>query len=281
MMKGWMKKIRKQSFALVMLLLIVLVMPLSVLAAGKTLGEVVETATVAGSSYGYVFDKAGLLTDTEKANLESRIEQISAEKQVAIVILTVDDAEGKSQVAVADDFYDQNGFGYGGSQGPGILYLIDMDNRQLHISTAGTAITYFTDARIDKILDDAQPEVVDGDYGASCDAFLDGVEKYMNLDPNAKEPMGVFGVLVRLLIAIAAGGVVTFLMVHQSGGKVTVNANNYFVSSSANLLDKKDVFRNRTVSRRVIPKDNDNDGGGSSTHTSSGGVSHGGGSRGF
>ena len=52
-----------------------------------------------------------------------------------------------------DDFYDEHDFGIG-SRRSGALLLIDMDNREAYISTKGYAITLYSDARIEAMLDD-------------------------------------------------------------------------------------------------------------------------------
>ena len=88
-----------------------------------------------------VYDNAGLLTDTQEAILQAESLRVAQAKSVDVILLTVADAGGKSAMEVADDFYDQNGFGYDAPNGTGILMLIDMDNREAWISTSGAAIT--------------------------------------------------------------------------------------------------------------------------------------------
>ncbi|MBP5793935.1 MAG: TPM domain-containing protein, partial [Spirochaetaceae bacterium] len=65
------------------------------------------------------------------------------------VIVTTSDAQGKSAEAYADDFYDENDFGTGSGK-DGVLFLIDMDNRKIHVSTSGSMIDYLEDWRIEK-----------------------------------------------------------------------------------------------------------------------------------
>lgn len=237
-----------------------------------------------------VFDTAELFSDQEAAQLETAIAEVKADKEVDIVILTIDNADGKSAQTYADDFYDNGGFGFGGVEGPGILYLIDMDNRRMEISTAGTASTYFTDDRIETMLDKIYNDVSDGNYYDSGKTFIKYVGLIMNLPPGEKipnQPMTWVHILLCLVAALIIGTIIVLIMLLPSlrGGKVTVSGNNYFVNSSANIKNRQDIFVNKTVTRRHIerPKNNGGGGGGgfSSTRTGSSGRSHGGGGRSF
>jgi len=235
-----------------------------------------------------VFDMAELFSEEEAARLETSIAEVKADKEVDIVILTIDHADGKSAKAYADDFYDNGGFGYGGIDGPGILYLIDMDNRRMEISTAGTAITYFSDERIEMILDKVYNDVSDGNYYESGKTFIKYVGLIMNLPPGEalpNQPITWVHVLICLAAALIVGTIIVFVMLLPSlrGGKITVSGNNYFMDSATNVRNRQDIFVNKTVTRRRIetPKNNGGGGGGSTTRTSSSGRTHGGGGRSF
>lgn len=232
-----------------------------------------------------VFDDAGLLTDEEEQKLQEKIDKMIDEEKTDIIILTTYFEPGSNSLSSANDFYESRNFGYEEDMGTGVMFVVDMENRQITVYTSGDAITYFTDQRIDTILDDVYSDVKDGDYYGGCKTFLKYVDRYMYLDSGAREPMTAVGVLVRLLISIGLGGVIVVPLVYRSGGKVTVNAANYFVNNSAHINHQNDFFMRKAVSTRVIPKNNNHSGGGrsggSTVHTSSSGHSYGGGSRGF
>ena len=63
------------------------------------------------ASSNHLVDNAGLLTDTEAANLEAKLSQISDRHNVDIVIVAVDSTDGKSPMDFADDYYDYIGYG--------------------------------------------------------------------------------------------------------------------------------------------------------------------------
>ena len=230
-----------------------------------------------------VFDDAGLLTDQEEQKLQDKIDKVIDKEKTDVIILTTYFEHGSNSLSSANDFYESGKFGYEEDLGTGVMFVIDMENRQITVYTSGDAITYFTDRRIDTILDDVYSDVKDGDYYESCKTFLKYVERYMYLDPGAREPMTAMGVLIRLLISVGVGALIVIPLVYRSGGKVTVNATNYFVSNSAHVNQENDYFVRKAVTTRVIPKNNNHSGrgGGSTVHTSSSGHSYGGGSRGF
>ena len=91
------------------------------------------------------------------------------------VIVTTEENSDSAQV-FADGFYMEGGFGTG-SDHSGILFLIDMGNRELYISTNGQMIRYMTDSRIDDVLDDVYNYAADADYYGAAAAFLTDTEK--------------------------------------------------------------------------------------------------------
>lgn len=239
-----------------------------------------------------VFDKAGLLSSSEEESLEQLLTSYIEETRTDLVILTTDDAEWKTSEAYADDFYDNGNFGYDGPQGTGVLFLIDMDNREIYISTCGDAIYYMTDSRIDAVLDACYNEVVDADYYGACREFLSMTRRYLLQDPYAKPTLAdrlkrslrnspVYLIVSALIGLIAAG-----LMKRSAAYRNTTNYTTYQDQGNFHLVQREDFFLRETTTRQKIYRDEgrgsgSGGGGGSSTHISSGGVTHGGGGRKF
>ena len=123
---------------------------------------------------GYVYDAAGLLTADEISDLNDEIASFMEESGWNVYAVTTDDAQGKSATAYADDFFDEHST----EQEDGVVLLIDMDNREITISTCGIAIRYLTDSRIDNILDAAYAKISNGDYNGCMHSMLTGVENY-------------------------------------------------------------------------------------------------------
>lgn len=62
-----------------------------------------------------VYDDAGLFYETETTSLNMELEDLSALTGWDVAVVTTDDAQGKSAVVYADDYYAQIGFGDNGS----------------------------------------------------------------------------------------------------------------------------------------------------------------------
>jgi len=126
-----------------------------------------------------VYDYANLFSIDEIESLETSAKEMAEKYQMDIGIVTTTDSEGKSSQDYADDFYDNNGYGYG-NNADGLLFLIDMDNREIYISPCGLAMQYFTDLRISKMLDSTYAYVSNQDYYGAAYDFLGNVETYIN-----------------------------------------------------------------------------------------------------
>ncbi len=60
-----------------------------------------------------------------------------------------------------------------GDDASGILLSIDMDNREIYVSTTGYAMKVLTDARVEKVLDAAYDSVADGNYAEGALGAID------------------------------------------------------------------------------------------------------------
>lgn len=245
------------------------------------------STSLADSNKVWIDDMANLMNPSEEAALEEQLLKVREQKKLDIVIVTTKDADGKSAMAFADDYYDEHNYGYDKVHGTGILYLIDLDNNEIWISTCGDAIYYFTDARIEDILDEVYPAASDKDYAKSAKIFIEQTKIYMGVEPGAhvNKPITVTYVVVSLIVALVIGFIITLIMVFTRGGKVTVNKNTYVGMGDSVIYDKRDIYLRQTVTTRRISTSSSSGGGGSrggggsSSHRSSGGISHGGGGR--
>lgn len=237
----------------------------------------------AAASKTWVYDDAGLLQDEQIKTLSDKIEKVREDKKLDIVIVTTRTTGGETPADFADDFYDLGGFGYDKPRGTGILLLIDMGQRNLWISTCGAAQKYFTDKRLDMMLDEIYDDLSDGNYYEGCKTFISQTDKYMNLNPNLN-PLTLKGTLIRFVIAAALGCFITFIFVARRGGRNTTNAYTYSAGGKCRLNQSYEHFSHKLVTTRHIEHHSGGSGGGGgsgSSHTSSSGVSHGGRGRSF
>ena len=110
-------------------------------------------------------DQAGLLSADEQDTLSASLDDISERGEVDVVIVTTDSLGGKTAQEYADDYFTDHGYGQGEDR-DGILFLVDMGDRNWAIATHGYAIDAFTDAGQSYIMDQVKPYLSDGDY--SC-----------------------------------------------------------------------------------------------------------------
>lgn len=219
-----------------------------------------------------VEDYADVLTDTEEAELLSKLEALSAANDIEIGVVTVDSNEGKTPEAFADDFYDYNGYGYGEND-DGFIVVFNTGegdgNRNLWISTHGKGIDLLTDMEIDVIIEMMITPIKNGDFAGAFDNFVE--ESESAIDESIS--------LLAIPLAIAIGFGIAFLIVKIQASKlktVVQKADAADYVGNVVLTYQNDQFMYRNVVRSPKVKSDS-----SSTHTSSSGRSHGGGGRSF
>lgn len=293
----WMSKQRHAGWRALagLLTIIMLCLPLSF----PALGAAGETR---------VFDQAELL-GSDTARLEEKIAGLRQKTKMDVVLVTTTDADGKSARNYADDYYEAGGFGTRKDHS-GVLFLIDMDNREIYISTEGTMIRFLTDSRVDAMLDHAYTYAGNGDYVGVMDSFLDDLAAYYqkgipggqyNYDTETGKISRYYSIrwyeaLIAVGISVFCAGGACLNVVREYGMKrQQKQAASYNLAYRANarfaFRNQNDVLANSFVTQRIIPRSNSSGGGThggssgggsrSSTHTSSSGRSHGGGGRKF
>ena len=230
-------------------------------------------------------DFADLLDADQEEELETKLDQISEDYDCDVVIDIEESIDGAEPMDYADDFFDYNDYGMG-SDKSGILLLLTMEERKWWISTHGEAIQIFTDAGQEYISDQFVSCLSDGDYYEGFTKFADLCEEFIVQAQNGEPydtgnlPEETLPFYITFLIALAIGFVIALIIsvVMRSGMKTVhmkPNAADYMKSGSLHINRSRDMFLYHHISRTAKPK-NDSSGGGSSTHTSSSGETHGG-----
>lgn len=261
--------------------------------------------SAAGSGETRVFDEAGLFSGEETDELETQIQSLKQEMNMDVVIVTTDEAGGKSAGGYAEDFYIDGGFGVGKDYS-GVLFLIDMDNREIYILPVGNMNRFLTDERWNAILDDAYDAVSTMDYGACVQSFLTGVARYYeagipggqyNYDKETgkisvyrsiKWYEAALAVLVGLIAAgVSCVGVVRQYSMKKERGSAKNSLMAYRADCQFRYSDQAENLVGKTVTHVIIPRNNGggrggggggfSSGGRSTTHSSSGRTMGGGG----
>ncbi len=231
-----------------------------------------------------IVDDADLLSDYEESALAQKAQQLADTYGMDVIIHTVDTLGGKSPQAYADDYFDENGYGIGNERS-GVILVFSTQYADAYISTSGNSILAISDSDIDRLFDTITHDMSLNNYYGAFTTYLSGLEICFSEYQESLAPPGfadyVLLVVIALAIGAAAGGI--GLLILRSGmNTVTpqVGAQSYFVNNSFSLPVNQNVFLYTNTSRTRIPKPS-SIGGGSSTHRSSSGRSHGGGGRRF
>jgi uncharacterized protein len=262
---------------------------LPLVALGETLGQ--------GSQR--VFDNAKLMSQSEIDRLEGTIKLLKSQYKMDFVVLTSSDVPIDKSHDFADDFYDNNGFG-AGDDFSGILFLIDMNNRLVTVSTSGLMIRYLTDARLNTLLDAVTPNLTGGKYGEAAYIALVQLSVYLtngipgnqynqdeegNIDRYVKPRAVTLGeAAIALLVGLLSGVILYFAVHHAYAMKGSVYKYDLQKNTTVTVTGATDVYLRTQVTRtpRASSTGSGGIGGGmSSTHRSSSGRIHGGGSRRF
>lgn len=263
----------------------------NIVVTDQNLNHILSTPAVSAEEK--VYDFAELLTPSEEEKIYSLVKDFIHETQFDLVVVTISHNNKLSAMEYADDFYDYNDFGLD-AQRSGVLFLVDMDNREIYMSTTGDAISMYSDLRIDMTLDAIYQEFSDKNYLQGITKFVTILENYdtMGLPSNkdSKYTIGADGDIYRSIPWLIILGVPLVVTVIVIGVMIRKNKLVRVATSSREYLDK-DSLKMKTLSDRLISTNtvaipistnsSDGFGGGSSTHSGSSGSSHGGGGHSF
>ncbi len=250
--------------------------------------------SIRAAEQGMVSDGASLLSESDAGELGREAGELMEATGWSIFLVTTADAGGKTAVDYADDFFDA----HSPEQENGVALLIDMDNREIVISTSGEAARYLTDERTENIIDDAYGYVSGGDYRSCFEQMLSGIrgcyaegilQGQYNYDQETGKRSEYRSIrpaeLVIAAVAACGAGAVFFSVIV---GKYRMKTGTYSYAfrdyGRVELRVKEDRYAGQTVTHRRIPRQSSGDGdsaGRSTMHTSGSGRQHGGGSRKF
>lgn len=237
-----------------------------------------------------VYDGADVLTDEEEQKLRERIADCERTYHIDLVLVTInEDVESQGywdtvMMNKADDFYDQNNYGYNKVHGDGALLLDnwyeDENGSQMGswLSTCGLVMDRMGDYEIDRVLDEVYYRVEDNPY-AAYKAYIDEVCEIVDEGSvNLQIPWALI-IIAPIIIAV----VFALINLKQSPAKDTVAANAYVAGGQPVMQARSDDFiRKNVVTRRIESSSSGGGGsrsGGGGSHRSSSGVRHGGGGR--
>ena len=212
-------------------------------------------------------DNEQLLTDSEAADLTRIIQSLQADYGIDAMIVTVSSFNGKSAQSYADDYYDTMD---GGEDG--VLFLLSLNQREWHISTCGRMQRVLSDRALMEIEDNVVWYLSEGQYYDGLATFLNMLPTYLNNGSTAEKSDDPSILLSLGIGAIVAGIAIWIMRASMNTRHPQRSAVNYENEGSYHLRTHQDLFLYSNVTKRAKPQDN----GGSSSHRSSSGRSHGG-----
>lgn len=249
-----------------------------------------------------VFDYAELLSDAEEREIHGWVQDMQENWGMDLAYLTTNDTEGKSVQQYGADFYIEHDLGMGENY-DGVIFVLDMGQREGQIITCGKAIDIYTDFYIDQMWDNMVDSLSDGDYyNAFFSLYMDMQELAGEYETYQKDPDSFIsdytkahktrslltsGAISAVFAAVIALFGVTSMKKSCKNVKPYTDGRAYLKENGYHLSVNRDSFASTHTALMPIPRDDDHHhhgggisggswGGGSSTF-SGGGRSFGGG----
>ncbi len=244
-----------------------------------------------------IYDFADLFSDAEELELYAKVSNYINQTSLDLAIVTINYNNKHNIQVYADDFYDYNDFGIGNGNS-GSLFLIDMDTKQIYMTTTGNAIRTYTDQRYNIILGNVFTYVANGQYYNGINSLVDLMSSYAEINPledgnyvieNGKVVKDNNDILVCLGIALIVTIIALLIMARMN--KMVFKASssrNYLKHETMNIKKINEVFLGSSVTKVKIAESSTGSGSrrvgssrSSSIHRGSSGRFHGGGGRRF
>ena len=231
---------------------------------------------------GYVTDYANLFSESEESILEESIESIINEYNFDVAILTVNSTNGENIVTFAEDYFVDNDLGIGSTYN-GLVYVIDMGDREFRLVTSGEiGQASFTDYGIDQLNANIAEKLSEGNYFQGMEILLSTTRQYIeaaNVGNVVDEPFfSTKSILISLGSAFLLAIIILVVKIKgMNNAKIKTLATNYIKPGSFNISRSRDTFLYRNITKTRRQKNKTRSGGGGSFHSGSGGRSFGGG----
>ena len=225
-----------------------------------------------------IVDEAGYLMQSELTFLSKELDKVREKYNFEVAIYTESDMTSDTAEASADDIYDYGGYG-AGEDDDGIMLYICSDVREYHFTTHGKGLKYFNSNGLAYLESKVVPHLSENDYYEAFEEYIETTDELLQMAKDGKpynekqySMKYLFGVIIVCLIAPL---LIAFWMMKRKLKKMKTAvendyATNYIKPGSMNLTTSRDLFLYSRITKTERPN------GGSGTHTSSSGRTHGG-----
>lgn len=231
-------------------------------------------------TYRQVVDEANVLTADQLDRLNAHAEDIGKNYPYDVVIYFAETLHQRDAQALADDFFDYNGYGVG-SDRSGILLMICPTERKYAFSTRGDGYYMFDGRRFDDLEDSTLDDMKSGDWYQAAEDFLSVCEKYFQIGMPEEEPEEELNlpyiIVFHLIMAFFFSAIPVGSMKRKLRSVAAKREAFEYIADGLRLTRSEDHFVNMTVTRVPIRTESSSSSdGGRGTHTSSSGATHGG-----
>lgn len=252
-------------------ILLVVLMPILLLVGGSIAFAEIDQ---------HIYDDAGLLSEQEVSDLEAYAAEMSREQGADFLLLSTDSTGGQPIETYMGDFFDDLADESG--QENAVVLTIDMGGREFYVAGFGTAETRLDNERVQLVLDHVEPFMIEGQYAGAFRETISTASRYMEYRPGVNPESFFLKTWFHAAVALLLGGGIVGSMLYNAGGRTTTTPATYIDRDHTRVTRDSDRFRNKTVTRRKIPKNNSSSGGfGGGGGMTGGGRSFSGGGRGF
>ena len=200
-----------------------------------------------------IYDDAGLLSGTEKEDLELKQREIAEKYGIDAVVHTTAHSYGMNDDDYADCFYYYNGYGLGENYDGILLTVFAGEYPRTTVKAYGAGESHLTEVNYDRLLSQTSSEIEDHNYGYGMKRFLNNVE-HMERTGRVNKTAGSW--FSRLLLALGIGAAVGGISLYKAKSKMETvraafNADSY-LNGIKNITPVEDSFIDEKTTRTKI-----------------------------
>lgn len=235
----------------------------------------VTVLSVAGAESDRLYDEADLLTDVEEEVISERLDSVTEEFGVELVVATVSSTGDYTATEYCEAYYDEGEYGIGEDRS-GILLFIAMEDeeggRSYRIHARGFAEEALTEDEQISIGETVATFLSAEDYSTAINTFIDECEYQINGEINGFPFKFVRNLIISLVIGFVIALIVTGIWkgqlksVRQQSGAAT-----YTKDGSMQVETANDFFLYRTITRQKKEEKSSQSSSGSSGGRTTGG----------
>lgn len=209
----------------------------------------------------FISDGADLLSDGEKAVLETKIKPFCAKYRMELFIFIPSPLqEGTPAQELGEQFWNTHA-----TLSDGAVIVLCLQSRKWDIQGFGALEAIYTKDALDLLEDSCIPHFSDGNYYQGFAAFVDGTERVVKADAAGtpyKSPFPWFGYLLISLFVGFTIGLITVLVFKAQLKSVArqSSARDYLKQDSLRITEQRDLFLYRNLTRTPRPKSNSSSG---------------------